>query len=396
MVQDPFKVDQLQIRPEAALPIVVNDIGVAVFALATLLTVGVGGVGAAYTTIQAALDAIPATSSPTNPYVVLVGPGLYTETVNIVRDGVFIIAYGATLQSLVEATPNGPGAYHTLVIQSGLGTNPENVCIQGLTITNAHDSFACVRIAGAAASLVGSGGIKLLDCNLKATAAGGNRPIWADSVNNIFMQGGSMTGSSAIALVFAEECARVVLDHVLDVTGFQLDYDTGGVLPSVGGSSYQLNGCLGLAANSTLAPPLNSALVGAGSLQLTGCSGGADLTMGGDRTLDVQGSVLGNLVLNGTVAATLVGSSRGTAVGATATLAEPVQEGSVTFAAASSMPVVLSPAHPDTSYQVSFMLLGASSGEEVPWVTAKTAGGFTINFTSAQSLSLEWSVSRRV
>jgi len=54
--------------------------------LGGLLTVSATGAGAQHTTVQAALDCIPATSGPTEPYVVLIGPGVYNETINIVRD----------------------------------------------------------------------------------------------------------------------------------------------------------------------------------------------------------------------------------------------------------------------------------------------------------------------
>lgn len=414
MVQDPFKVDQVRIQPDSALPILLYASGgdltfkdgtvtgglkvkdLAGLALNNLLTVGVGGVGAKYTSIQSALDDVPASSSMTNPHVILVGPGVYQETVNVVRDGVFILGNGAILQSAAEATPNGVGAYHTMVIQSGLGTHPQNVFVRGLRITNAHDSYACVRVSGGSGSLVGQGGVHLLDCEIQAVAAGGNRPVWATSVNNIFVRGGSMA-SSALALVFAQECARVVLDNVRDIPAFQLDYDSGGTLPAIVTSAYQVTGCLGLGATSTLPSPLNAVLSGGGSLEISGCTGGADLTMGGNRTLTVRGSALGDLVLGGTTAARLVGSSRGTVTGATATLAEPIQSGSVSFVAVSSVAVPFSVPHPDTDYHITPTLVGAApAGQEVPYVTAKTVSGFTLNFTSPQTLTVEWSVSRAV
>jgi hypothetical protein len=411
MVQDPFRVDQLRIRPEAASLIRIYDVSgdlafqdastvgtlfrdLAGLALANLYTVGTG-LGAGYSTIQSALDAVPSSSSPTNPYVILVGPGQYQETVTVVRDGVTIIGWGALLQSAAEANPDGPGAFHTLVIEEGLGTIPRNVLIQGLTITNAHTGYACVRIDGGAGSEVGLGGITLLDCTLRATSPTSNRPISASSMNNLVVQGGSMTGSNATALVYVEECASVRFDGVRDIPAVQLDYDSGGNLPSLFGSSYALIGCPSLGETSSLLPPVSSTLSGLGSLLMVGCTGGADVIMDGDRTLEVRNSAIGDLTLNGTTAATLIATSRGTATGATATLAEPLLQGVATFIAASTVSVTFNPDQPDDNYQVVLTPL-ATTSDQIPWISAKAATGFTINFSGAQSMSVDWSVIRRV
>ncbi|MBV6343672.1 hypothetical protein HWQ67_19060, partial [Candidatus Magnetobacterium casensis] len=139
MAQNPILADQLDIEPGAAgtrrirkatdgslefLDALITG-GVTLSRLAGLrnvqnvLIVGKAGAGAAYTTIQAALDAIPVGASWTAPYLVLVCPGVYTETVNIARNGVAIVGLGAvTIRSLAEDTPDGVGAYHTIVVQA--------------------------------------------------------------------------------------------------------------------------------------------------------------------------------------------------------------------------------------------------------------------------------------
>ena len=253
MAQDPFLADQIHIEPGAAgtrlirkhpttgalqfLDSVITG-GVTLSELAGLrsltnvLVVGKGGAGAAYTTIQSALDAVPVGASESNPYFILVGPGVYRETLNLVRNGVTIIGFGAVLQSVAEADPDGAGAYHTLVIQADLGTIPRKVLLWGLEFTNAHQNFAAVRIVGEAGSGVGSTGIVLQNCRVRNTSATGGRTIWADSANFIEMRGGSFAGTGALSLLLVTECAGLLLDSVADLPGLQLDYDSTGDEPS--------------------------------------------------------------------------------------------------------------------------------------------------------------------
>jgi hypothetical protein len=56
--------------------------------------------------------------------------------------------------------------------------------------------------------------------------------------------------------------------------------------------------------------------------------------------------------------------------------------------------VVFNDAYPNNAYRVHLELDAAPAGQEVPFVTAKTGAGFTINFTSAQTLTANWSVVR--
>lgn len=413
MAQDPFNVDQLQINPGSAVTILINDTagaltfqdgvvtgGITLAQLAGLrsvgnvMVVGKSGAGAEYTTIQSALDDIPASSSLSNPYFVLIGPGQYRETINIVRDGVFIRGFGAVVQSLGEAVPNGPDAYHTMVIQSGLGTTPLNLWIEGLTVTNAHDNFAPVRISGGAASTLGSNLLVFANNNILSTSVAGGRVVWATSSNNILVSGGSMSGTGANSLTLVEECAAFTMQNVLDPSAFQLDYDSTGTLPSIATCEYRILDCPDLGRGSSLSPPLASTLSGAGSLLIKGCNGGKALTVGGDRTLVLQDSHVGALTLNGTTAATITGGSHGAVVGAVGTtLAEPVQQGTETFAAATAA-VTFDVEHPDANYTVLVECRARPVNDETPWITGKLATGFTINFQTAQTLECVWSVFR--
>ncbi len=96
----------------------------------------VDGNGSPMTSIQAALDAVPNTSSASNPSLILVAPGTYVEDIRIVKDGV-------TIQGLGDVTLQGVGSETVSVLQ-GVSTLPRRVRLQGLTITNSDPSGVCL------------------------------------------------------------------------------------------------------------------------------------------------------------------------------------------------------------------------------------------------------------
>jgi len=412
--QSPFLVDQVQIEPgeagdryirraadgsiEFVDAVVTGGITLSQMSglrsIGKLLVVGKDGAGAEYTTVQSALDAIPATSSVTDPYFVLIGPGVYKETINIARDGVHLFGFGAILQSLDEDNPNGPGAYHTIVIQSALGTTPTWVTLNNLRITNVHDNFAVIRIAGAAASQVGEEAIRLIDCHLIAYAAAGNRPIHADIINKVIMQGGSMTGSDDLSLVLMQDCAELTLSGVQDVPNLQFDYDSGNPLPSLTGSICRLIGC-GQLGSGTLSPQVQGEFIGDGHMDIVGCTGGADVTFGGDQTASVRGSEVGIVNIGASVAVSFSGSKKGVVNhSGTATLEEETQRGTKAFAASSVESVTFVSPQPDALYTVSIETDAQPNNDESAWITNKTASGFDINFTTNQTLGVTWTVLR--
>ena len=414
MAQDPLLVDQIQIEPgSAGLRLIrratdgslefvdaVIPGGLTLKALAGLNitnfeVVSPTGAGADHSTIQAALDCIPATSGPTEPHVILIGPGVYQGTLNIVRDWVFLVGMGGVIIDPVEPVPNGPGAYHTAVIQAGLGTIPKHVVFQNVTIRNPHNNFACVRIVGGAASQVGETGIDFLDCKLQATATGGNRPIWATSMDYVRVQGGSFEGSHALSQVLAEECAGFLMSGVSGVTGVQLDYDTTATLPSVVGSLYRVSLCPDLGYGSTLAPQFQSTLSGAGELHILNCGRSKNVTVSGNRTFSIVGTDVSALVINNTTAGRLLGSGADSITLASgATLEQPVQQGTATFAAATTAAVVFTAKYPDTNYKVALELPSAPSSQDTLWITPKSASGFSINFAFNQTMVVGWTATR--
>jgi hypothetical protein len=413
MAQDPLQIDQLQIEPgsgdtltitrnaaDGALKFVdaVVTGGVKLSELAGIqgitgvLVVGKSGTGAPYSAIQAALDAIPVSSSDTDPYVVLICPGVYQEDLMISRNGVHLVGLGgAVIQSATEATPNTDPA-DTITIQEGGGTVPEQAIFRNLHVTNAHDGYACIRVIGGAASEIGAVGVSIEGCKLTATGAGGY-PVRASSVNVVHVQGGDMGASAPTALCLVEEVAEFTLDSVNEVVGLQLDYeDASATKPSAVGSQYRVANCTAVASTSTLATPISANLEGDGSLSISNCGSVANLTMNGDRSLAAVGCALGDVTLNGTSAATLVGCSRGAVAGA-GTLAEPLQIGTADFATADTVSVAFTVAHPDDSYTVS-LEVGLNA---LAITTNKAATGFDIEFPGGvQTTTVGWAAHRRM
>ena len=162
MPQSPLLVDQLQVEPGSGQTLLINRDSAtgslkftdAVVTAGVLLkdllnvngitgvyTVGSGGSGAGYSTIQDALDAIPNISSPLAPSLVLVLPGLYTENVVIEKDAVALIGLGSVyLQN--------SGVNDTVTVVASPGAVPENVVLRGLTVTNDRAGYACVKVNG--------------------------------------------------------------------------------------------------------------------------------------------------------------------------------------------------------------------------------------------------------
>ena len=327
MAQGPFLIDQIQIEPGSGqLLLIYRDAtgslafkdavltgGVLLSQLAGLRTIGnvkvVGrsGAGAQYTTIQDALDTVPTSASATNPYIILVMPGRYDETVNIVRDGVRLVGLGQPeIRSALEATPDAPGADHTVIVSAQLGTIPRSLVIENFIISNAHSTKAAVRVVGAAASLVGDGGIILRNCSLRANSAVGNYTLWASSCNDILVEGGTWQESVALGLLLLREVSTFRATGVAGLGALDLRYDTTASEPADGGGSYVFNQCPNVAADTAMLTPVAVDCDGGGRVEFNGCSLNT-ATFSGDQTLTARNTVFAGLTLLETVVATLAG-----------------------------------------------------------------------------------------
>ena len=342
--------------------------------IAGVLVVGQSGTGATYTSISAALAAVPSSASLTNPFIILVMAGVYTENLTINKDGIMILGLGR-----VVVTPATTTA--TVTIQGAVSTTPTSLTIKDLTILQPGNGLACVNLVGSSGSTIGTNNIVLDGCTLVASGVG-SLTVQANAVNFITLRGCRSDGSSGSAILQVSQCAS------LDIEGgthpaIQADYNSAGTIPSVSGSMYALFGCVSVG-------NWQSTLTGAGAVVMENCPSVGNITMYGNRTLNVVGSAVGNLSLNGTTAATLETSTRGTVAGP-GTLSEPVVSGTLTFTTTTTGSVVFGAPKPvGTSYTVA---LDTGVGT-LAYVSAKDNTGFTVTFMGAVTTTVYWTVTQ--
>lgn len=398
MAQDPILVDQVKVEPGAAgtrlirraadgslefVDALIPD-GITLSKLAgfqsmqNVLVVGKAGAGAGYLTVQAAIDAIPAGASEANPYLVIIGPGVYKETITITRNGVFLIGLGGVyLKSAAEDTPDGAGANHTLIIQAGGGSTPKKVVLQNLNISNVHGAYACVRIIGGAASQVGLIGIELTNCLIAPVAAAGNKGIWATSMDNLVVESCWDTGDTGLSLHYIQDCAAV---HFRNSTLPALEFiaAAAGTLPSLGLVGSSLSGCV-IGRGSSLNPVVSGTLTGlAGTFDVYGGAILGNVVVAGDGAVSFNNVTMGDLTINNTAELTLHHVHRETlAVAAGTTLSESVQKGTVAFNNETFKDVTFPAAQPDTNYAV--LVEFDDDPASWWWVTNKATTGFRIN-----------------
>lgn len=386
MTQLPYQVDALRVDPGSGDILTVDrdptthglrftdpaiPDGVVLSQLASLntvtgvLTVGRGGSGAGYTTLQAALNAVPSSSSATAPTVILMLPGVYTENVTWNKDGVTLVCLGrVVLQG-------------TLTIIASVSTTPLAATIRGLVVVQATGGSSCVVVTGGSGSTVGSNDILLDDCTLLPTGVGGYS-VQATTINSLILRNCWTVGVPSSASMVVSQCASLqVLGGA--IPALQVDFDNTGALPSATVGSYNLQGCQ--------VGNLLSTLTGGGSLTLTGCPVVGSVTVSGNRTLTLRESTVGAITLNGTTAATARSTTRGTLAG-TGSFLEAKVQGTAAFVAADEVEVVFPVSRPNSSYGVN---LDAGLADH-PWVTSKTVDGFIIHFPGLVSTTVTWTV----
>ena len=389
MPQPPYQVDQLQVEPSSGQTLTISrdaatgslrfvdavvTSGVNLSEMSGISTVdsvfvvGTAGAGATYSTVQAAIDAVPITSNENDPNVILVTPGVYQENLVLEKDGVSIIGLG-------EVVLKNNGASPTLTIQQGVAT-PELFLMRNMKIENDSVGQACINIQGVASTNLGANLLSFEDCTF-VTSDIGNFPVLANVCNNIRLVGCSLsTGSSAILSV--QQVADFKIKSCTSVPSIQLAYDNTGTQPSLTTSQFSMEDC-----DSVLATIVN--LSGEGSFSAKGCPVFGDFTVTGDRSSTFNQCNLGNLSINGTSAVTLQGCTRGTTAGA-GVLDEDLTQGTVAFAASSSETVTLPVGR--TSNDFTILL---DTGDATPsFVSNKTTTGFDVEFTAPVTTTVRW------
>lgn len=405
MPQPPFLTDQIQIAPAEA-----GDriIGVAAdgsfqFTDPNLGLVSLKTLGSLATaprvlivqsgdSIQTALDSIPATSSSSQPWLVLITPGVYQEHLNVYRDGVTLQGLGRVVIQSPELVVDGPAADHTVTFSSSMGTTAQDVRLAGLIIQSIHNTKSCLYAQGVAGGTLGLEAIRIENCLIQGQGFALNINV----VNNFYVDNSSFTGSSTLCFGLIAQCARAVFNNVSDLPALSMVYDTTNPIPVTVGSYYALQSCLNAGVDSVLAPQFNSVLRGAGALEVYASNLG-NVVLVGDRSALLSNSTIGNLTLSETMACTLSETRRGTIAGpGTATLKETGVFGVVSFVAVSTVAVSFTLPQPDDAYTVSLELSDFPNNGEPPFLTLKSANGFTISFNTAQTLDVRWVVLRSI
>ena len=135
-------------------------------------------------------------------------------------------------------------------------------------------------------------------------------------------------------------------------------------------------------------------LIGAGSTLIANCPTVGHTTHNGDRTFRAVGSGFGDMLVEDTVAATLINCTRGTMGGAGAgTVQETLLQGEVVFAASAFELVSFPVAQPDSSYAV---WLDVPSVLVTAAVTTRTPADFTIETTAPFTGTIRYVVARQL
>ena len=406
MAQSPFLIDQLSVAPgEAGTRTVQRDAAAGALSftdpvaatlllsqlaglqnIAGTLIVGKSGAGAQYTTLTTALAAVPITASRTNPYVILVMPGVYSEEIVLDVDGVVIFGLG-----YVEVAASADD--NTLTIQAGAGTSPKWAQFHNVVFTNGYASKAAVRVIGAAASEVALYGVTFSNCGFEATAAGGGRPVWATSCGPLFFRNSSMPDNGLALCLFQEVMGFEFMATTLPALNYR--YDTAQDIPAGTYLGAKVQDCW-LGVDNTLNPVLDLDLDGGGSLGAFNLHVTGNTRISGDQAVSMSGEFDGDLSVLETATLALDEAPSGTVtVAAGAKYSPAFLQDTEALAAAATKAVAFGFNLGTADYDVVLELDGHPVNEDTPWVTLKLATGFTINFNSAQTLNVSWTIRRR-
>lgn len=334
-----------------------------------VLVVGRGGAGAQYETLQAAVDAVPGASSPSNPHLILLLPGVYEESVTVQKDGVTFKALGAV-------TLRAPAGLPSLEISASVSVTPEVLAFEGITFEQGDGGLACVRAYGGAGSTLAEGGFVFRGCTFDAEGVGAYA-LDLYALGSVTLDGCTGSGDATSALR-ARQFGSVVVRGGSWVN-LSAEYDSTGVLPSVTGGSLTAEG-------TTLS---GAALLtfegGPSAVALRGVRVGGTTTFGGDRVHAARGCDLGAIVLNDASSLVLSQSTFG-ALSGSGTADWDALTGELEFAASLSEAYVFPVPRTDTNYLLVFDegVLGRA------FVAARATTGFTAEFAAPQTLTLRW------
>lgn len=276
----------------------------------------------------------------------------------------------------VELTAVAPGAIGNTITLASTTVPPGGVTVSGATMAG----------GGGLGSLLGADGIEINGCVLQATGIG-TRQIIADSVNFVRVTGGTWLGSASTSVAVVAQTASFAVDNVAWVNEIEVAYDTGLPEPASSGDGWSLR-------NVGRAGTVLVNLIGSGSTLISNCPVVGHTTHNGDRTFRAVGSGFSNMLIEDTVAATLVNCTRGTVGGVGAgTLRETMLVGTVVFVASASEAVSFDVSQPDDGYTV---VLDVPTVAVTAAVTSRTAAGFTVETSVPCTGNINFVVLRQI
>ena len=330
-------------------------------------------VGKKYATIQAALDAVSATSSVSNPSLILIPTGVYAESLTVQKDGVHLVGLG-----LVEIT--GTIGNPTVSIDDLGAVVPLSITFQNIIFSKNQDAEKAVSIVGTAATNLGLGGITFKDCQFKATGIG-TFAVFVNIANTVIIEGGSTAGSSATAKFSVAQCSSFSANRTSEIPNVELSYDDSSDQPSTLTSSYSF-------AHNLLCGDFLVSLLGTGSLSVSNCTTGS-LSVDGTQNISLARCSLGILTVSGTISAAITNSEYPSLSGdATATLDIDKVIDSVIFSNEASKTVSLPLPYPNSSY----MVLIDSPVSDIPFVENKTTTTFDITYSGLVTVTATYQV----
>jgi hypothetical protein len=392
MAQPPFKIDALAVEPGSGQTLTVDrdaetgslrfrdtlvPSGLLLKQLAGLGTVtgvsvvGRSGSGAQYTSIQAALTAVAASASLTAPHLILVLPGVYTETLTWTKNGIYLVGLGR-----VVVTPATNAA--TLTVQAAVSTAPRAGGIRGIIWANPYDGQACISLVGGTASVVAADGFVIEECDFAPSGVGAYT-VLADTINTLTLRECRAENVPGTTVLRLTQCASV---RVVGGThpAIQADYISTGSIPAITGSTYEFFSCRAIGT-------VQSTLTGAGAWTAVGCSAVGAVTLGGNRSFTWRECRVGAVVVNGTATA-IFRASTYTSISGVGVADIDALGGVAEFSGDTTRAIVFDCPRATATYRV-FLDSGVSA---LAWVSVRTTAGFTVAFGSSQTTSVRWRV----
>lgn len=282
----------------------------------------------------------------------------------------------------VVATADG-AVVSLVAVSPGSGGNAITLAVTGANLTR---SGSTLTGGGGVDSTTGLDEILFSGCNLIASGVGGFQ-IDAQFVNNIFVRGGSWAVSSSTSQSYFSQVAIVIISGLDWMNDVQSSYLTSLDLPAASSGSFLIHDCRRVGDVITNHD-------GGGDVTLTYLASVGDVTVNGDQTFTASWCAIQDLLIEDTVSARLVSTTRQTLGGAgTPTVTEASVVVSSALVGAMTDSVTFDRDHPDIDY---FVSSDVPTAGVVSNITTKTTSGFTATFSAPVTGTVHYLIRRQM